>query len=160
MITLLRANTGESDVIVTSSLACCREGARRQTSTSTWQRVVVLHEPLGLLANLASISPGMNLGFSAVTLPAMQTANDTAAVTRRRGFMDRWSAVIRHADRRCTAGPWLVTMCTSCVAASLASIGTPVGCLLSGPMMRCWPWTCQAWPDGFSSPPRRQAPGS
>jgi hypothetical protein len=34
----------------------------------------LLQVSVGLLANLASISPGMNLGFSAVALPAMQTA--------------------------------------------------------------------------------------
>jgi hypothetical protein len=41
----------------------------------------LLQVSVGLLANLASISPGMNLGFSAVALPAMQTANHTTAVT-------------------------------------------------------------------------------
>lgn len=42
---------------------------------------VALQVSVGLLANLASISPGMNLGFSAVALPAMRAANDTATLT-------------------------------------------------------------------------------
>ncbi|XP_021940768.1 uncharacterized protein LOC110840202 [Zootermopsis nevadensis] len=45
------------------------------------RRSMLTQVSVGLLANLASISPGMNLGFSAVALPAMRTANDTATLT-------------------------------------------------------------------------------
>lgn len=41
----------------------------------------MLQVTIGVLANLTTISPGMNLGFSAVALPAMQSVNQTVTIT-------------------------------------------------------------------------------
>jgi hypothetical protein len=41
----------------------------------------VLQVTIGVLVNIPTISPGMNLGFSAVALPAMQSANHTVTIT-------------------------------------------------------------------------------
>lgn len=60
--------------------------------------------------NLTTISPGMNLGFSAVALPAMQSVNSTVIITD-------------------DEASWI---------ASLASIATPFGSLLSGPLLDRW----------------------
>jgi hypothetical protein len=42
---------------------------------------LVLQVTIGILANLTTISPGMNLGYSAVAVPAMQSANHTVTIT-------------------------------------------------------------------------------
>jgi len=41
----------------------------------------MLQVTIGVLANITTISPGMNLGFSAVALPAMQSVNHTVTIT-------------------------------------------------------------------------------
>ena len=41
----------------------------------------MLQVTIGVLVNLTTISPGMNLGFSAVALPAMQSVNSTVIIT-------------------------------------------------------------------------------
>ena len=41
----------------------------------------MLQVTIGVLVNLTTISPGMNLGFSAVALPAMQSVNSTVTIT-------------------------------------------------------------------------------
>lgn len=41
----------------------------------------MLQVTVAALANLTVISPGMNLGYSAVALPAMQSANSTVTIT-------------------------------------------------------------------------------
>lgn len=73
-------------------------------------RSVLTQVCVAVLANLASISPGMNLGYSGIALPAMQSGNHSATVTQ-------------------DEASWI---------ASLASIGTPIGCLLSGPLLDRW----------------------
>lgn len=77
-------------------------GAKHQPT-----RAVLIQVLVGLVANLAAVGPGMNLGFSAVALPAMQNH-------------DRVSE---------DEASWI---------ASLASVATPVGCLLSGPLLDRW----------------------
>ncbi|KAL0281574.1 UNVERIFIED_CONTAM: hypothetical protein PYX00_002520 [Menopon gallinae] len=62
---------------------------------------------LGLVANIANISPGMSLGFSAVALPQLENENATFHVTPEEAS-------------------WI---------ASIASISTPIGCLLTGSML-------------------------
>jgi hypothetical protein len=42
---------------------------------------LVLQVTIGVFANLTTISPGMNLGYSAVAVPAMQSANHTVTIT-------------------------------------------------------------------------------
>ncbi|PSN45095.1 hypothetical protein C0J52_05094 [Blattella germanica] len=74
------------------------------------RRSILIQVLVGLIANLAAIGPGMNLGYSAVALPAMQAANHTPSVS----------------DEQAS---WI---------ASLASISTPLGCLISGPMLDRW----------------------
>lgn len=45
-------------------------------------RSVLTQVSVAALANLGSVSPGMNLGYSAIALPAMQSGNRSATVSQ------------------------------------------------------------------------------
>ncbi|KAJ9592465.1 hypothetical protein L9F63_015881 [Diploptera punctata] len=77
-------------------------GAGRQPTRALFIQVLV-----GLVANLAAVAPGMNLGYSAVALPAMKISDNITE----------------------EEASWI---------ASLASIATPIGCLVSGPLLDRW----------------------
>ncbi|KAK6633428.1 hypothetical protein RUM44_004031 [Polyplax serrata] len=71
------------------------------------KKEILVQIAFGVIANLVSIAPGMNLGFSAVALPTLQNENFTFHVEPEEAS-------------------WI---------ASIASISTPIGCILTGSML-------------------------
>ncbi|XP_066996746.2 facilitated trehalose transporter Tret1-2 homolog isoform X2 [Anabrus simplex] len=78
-----------------------------QDTPATRRRAILIQLLVGLVANFASLAPGMSLGFSAVALPQMKSPNSFPQISE-------------------SEESWI---------ASLAAIATPFGCLLSGPLL-------------------------